>query len=280
MCNLCWNDKYVVEYAYSGSTLLGERVDGQWLAHPYGFGLLERGDMGQQWSWRGDLVATLNPADSGQSPAMAPIADAYGDLVSGSPEVYGWNGGWGYRSEPNTGGLQKVGVRWYDPYTGRFLQKDPWLGSVSAPLTLNAYGYCVNNPIQHVDPTGAIIDTLIDLGCIIYDAYHGDWVGVIIGAIALLIPGLSGPALKAVKEAVEEAIGKAVKYIEKSGSVGKGGRNSVKIKFKIPGSNDVVEVRLDGPSPGGGHHDYWHIHFTYRGKKYGPIILPDFPGID
>ncbi len=143
--------------AYSGSTLLGERVDGQWLAHTYGFGLLERGDVGQQWSWRGDLVATLNPADSVQSPAMAPRTDAYGDLVSGSPEVYGWNGGWGYRSEPNTGGLQKVGVRWYDPYTGRFLQKDPWLGSVYAPLTLNAYGYCVNDPVSGVDPTGRII---------------------------------------------------------------------------------------------------------------------------
>ncbi len=147
----------VVEYAYSGSTLLGERVDGQWLAHTYGFGLLERGDVGQQWSWRGDLVATLNPADSVQSPAMAPITDAYGDLVSGSAEVYGWNGGWGYRSEPNTGGLQEVGVRWYDPYTGRFLQKDPWLGSVYAPLTLNAYAYCLNDPVNAVDPTGKIV---------------------------------------------------------------------------------------------------------------------------
>ncbi len=88
---------------------------------------------------------------------MAPIADAYGDLVSGSPEVYGWNGGWGYRNEPNTGGLQKVGVRWYDPYTGRFLQKDPWLGSVFTPLTLNAYVYCLNDPVNAVDPTGKIV---------------------------------------------------------------------------------------------------------------------------
>ncbi len=150
----------VVEYAYSGSTLLGERVDGQWLAHTYGFGLLERGDVGQQWSWRGDLVATLNPADSGQSPAMATITDAYGDLVFGSPEVYGWNGGWGYRSEPNTGGLQKVGVRRYDPYTGRFLQKDPWLGLLVAPLTLNAYSYCVNSPIITIDATGEELITI------------------------------------------------------------------------------------------------------------------------
>ncbi|OYT74856.1 MAG: hypothetical protein CFK49_06340 [Armatimonadetes bacterium JP3_11] len=37
---------------------------------------------------------------------------------------------------------------------GRFLQKDPWLGSLYAPLTLNGYGYCVNDPIQWIDPDG------------------------------------------------------------------------------------------------------------------------------
>ncbi|MCW5933154.1 MAG: hypothetical protein KIT45_02500 [Fimbriimonadia bacterium] len=80
--------------------------------------------------------------------------DAFGDLISGTIPVVGWNGDWDYRSEANTGGLQKVGVRWYDPQIGRFLQQDPWLGSVYAPLTLNAYGYCVNDPLQFVDPDG------------------------------------------------------------------------------------------------------------------------------
>lgn len=46
-----------------------------------------------------------------------------GDLVSGGREVYDWNGAWGYRNELFTGGLQKVGVRWYDPAVGRFLQE-------------------------------------------------------------------------------------------------------------------------------------------------------------
>jgi len=68
--------------------------------------------------------------------------------------VYAWNGAWGYRNELNTGGLQKVGVRWYDSVVGRFLQTDPWLGSVYAPLTLNVYGYCVNDPVGFVDPSG------------------------------------------------------------------------------------------------------------------------------
>ena len=117
----------------------------------YGLDMLQRGEVNQYWNWRGDLAAT----NSASLPAQpAPVFDAFGDLVSGSPEVYAWNGGWGYRYEAGTGGLVKVGVRWYDPAVGRFLQKDPWLGDVRQPLTLNAYGYCENDPVNYTDPTG------------------------------------------------------------------------------------------------------------------------------
>jgi len=72
-------------------------------------------------------------------------------------QVYDWNGAWLYRNElVETGGLVQVGVRWYDPVVGRFLQKDPWLGSLYAPLTLNAYAYCVNDPVGWVDPSGYV----------------------------------------------------------------------------------------------------------------------------
>jgi len=96
-----------------------------------------------------------------------PITDAFGDWVSGVRTTYDWNGGWGYRNEPDTGGLQKVGVRWYDPYTGRFLQQDPWLGSVSIPLTLNAYAYCVNDPVNAVDPSGKILKLLLVVALVV-----------------------------------------------------------------------------------------------------------------
>jgi hypothetical protein len=46
-------------------------------------------------------------------------------------------------------------VRWYDPAVGRFLQVDPWLGDIYQPLTLNGYGYCVNDPVNAVDPSFA-----------------------------------------------------------------------------------------------------------------------------
>jgi RHS repeat-associated protein len=105
----------------------------------------------KHWSFRGDLVATSDP-NGVYLPA--PLTDAFGDSVLGARQTYDWNGAWGYRNETLTGGLQKVGVRWYDPTVGRFLQQDPWLGDIYAPLTLNAYGYCVNDPLQLVDPDG------------------------------------------------------------------------------------------------------------------------------
>ncbi|CUU35885.1 MAG: RHS repeat-associated core domain-containing protein [Armatimonadetes bacterium] len=87
--------------------------------------------------------------------------------VNGSPYTYAWNGVWGYRYEAHTGGLVKVGVRWYDPAIGRFLQKDPWLGTVALPLTLNAYGYCVNNPVSAADPAGRELTFVDGLGLLI-----------------------------------------------------------------------------------------------------------------
>ena len=154
----------VVEYLYSGDTLVAERANGgEWVYYGFGGAMYQQvssvGAEFKHWSLRGDLVAT-----SGSSGGFtaAPLTDAFGDLVNGSRQTYDWNGAWGYRNEALTGGLQKVGVRWYDPTVGRFLQQDPWLGSIYAPLTLNAYGYCVNDPLQLVDPSGRILKAVID----------------------------------------------------------------------------------------------------------------------
>jgi RHS repeat-associated protein len=90
----------------------------------------------QHWNLRGDLVATSGPSSVF---AATPLTDAFGDTVNGSRQTYDWNGAWGYRNEALTGELQKVGVRWYDPTVGGFLQPDPWLGDIYAPLTSNRY---------------------------------------------------------------------------------------------------------------------------------------------
>jgi RHS repeat-associated protein len=150
-----------VVYLYSGDTLVAE---GSWQSSNeplqwvyYGFGgamyrqVSNAGAEFKHWSLRGDLAATSSPT-SGYSPA--PITDAFGDLVNGNRQTYDWNGAWGYRNEALTGGLQKVGVCWYDPVVGRFLQMDAWLGQIHEPLALNSYSYCVNEPLGNIDPDG------------------------------------------------------------------------------------------------------------------------------
>ncbi|GBC93211.1 hypothetical protein HRbin15_01700 [bacterium HR15] len=106
-------------------------------------------------------------------------------------QVYDWNGAWLYRNElTETGGLVQVGVRWYDPAVGRFLQQDPWLGSVYAPLTLNAYVYCLNDPVNAVDPSGErafVVRLLIMLGIAIASPADEILIGV-----GLIVVGLVG----------------------------------------------------------------------------------------
>jgi RHS repeat-associated protein len=152
-----------VVYLYSGDTLVaeGSRQSSneplQWVYYGFGSAMYQQvssaGDEFKHWNLRGDLAATSSPT-SGYSPA--PITDAFGDLVNGNRQTYDWNGAWGYRNEALTGGLQKVGVRWYDPAVGRFLQQDPWLGDIYEPLTSNRYIYCTNDPINWLDCSGLI----------------------------------------------------------------------------------------------------------------------------
>jgi RHS repeat-associated protein len=47
-------------------------------------------------------------------------------------------------------GLSHVGARQYDSFTGRFLNRDP-IGFAGG---LNLYGYCDNDPVNAVDPSG------------------------------------------------------------------------------------------------------------------------------
>lgn len=51
-------------------------------------------------------------------------------------------------------GLYYLRARYYEPTTGRFISKDTYEGTLTNPLTLNLYTYCLNNPIRYLDPTG------------------------------------------------------------------------------------------------------------------------------
>ncbi len=57
--------------------------------------------------------------------------------------------------------------RYYDPQTGKYITVDPigfWGG-------INLYGYVGNNPTIFVDPEGLVLDTILDIGFILYDLH-------------------------------------------------------------------------------------------------------------
>ncbi|SEE03418.1 RHS repeat-associated core domain-containing protein [Streptomyces misionensis] len=95
----------------------------------------------------GDIALQL-PADSSAAPTVLDY-DEYGNPRTDQPATrYGWVGGKQRSSETPTG-LILMGVRLYNPGTGRFLSTDPVPGG-----SANAYEYCNGDPINHFDLDG------------------------------------------------------------------------------------------------------------------------------
>ncbi|MEX3107202.1 MULTISPECIES: DNRLRE domain-containing protein [unclassified Streptomyces] len=98
-------------------------------------------------SIHGDVALQL-PLDTSKAP-LALDADEYGNPRAGqAPARYGWLGAKQRSSETLTG-LTLMGVRLYNPATGRFLSTDPVYGG-----NANSYEYCTADPINCYDLDG------------------------------------------------------------------------------------------------------------------------------
>jgi RHS repeat-associated protein len=91
-------------------------------------------------------------SDSSGAKTDALETDAFGMTVSvvGTPvgaRPFGFAARHGYQTDSDTG-LQRLGHRFYDPSTGRFLSRDPIRAGY------NWYAYCENDPVNAVDPEG------------------------------------------------------------------------------------------------------------------------------
>ncbi|MFD5589649.1 DNRLRE domain-containing protein [Streptomyces sp. NPDC127063] len=95
----------------------------------------------------GDVTLQL-PADTSVAPTVLD-ADEYGNPRAGQPAArYAWLGS-KQRSDETVSGLTLMGMRLYDPSTGRFLSVDPVRGG-----SANAYEYAAGDPVNGYDLDG------------------------------------------------------------------------------------------------------------------------------
>lgn len=94
--------------------------------------------------------------------------------------------------------MYDFGDRWYSVALRRWISRDP-LGEDGG---INLYSFCENDPVNKFDPNGCIpLDTIWDIGNIIYDICVGDDVALAADTAALMLPYVPAGSTKLVKAA-------------------------------------------------------------------------------
>jgi len=132
-------------------------------------------------------------------------------------------------------------ARWYDSLSGRFNRMDPFPGNNQDPQSLHKYLYCHANPVNAIDPSGAmtyaaqltvadVIGQLIVAYCpyvmagllilttvatlaLIYELTH-EYIAAGLTAVASVIMSNTKVVVKAINDAAK-ALGRTVKQLQK-----------------------------------------------------------------
>ncbi|HEY1620975.1 MAG TPA: RHS repeat-associated core domain-containing protein [Streptosporangiaceae bacterium] len=102
---------------------------------------------------QGTNVATVSAANLAETRRYY---DPYGNPRGSAPSS--WPDNLGFLDQPadTSSGLTLLGVRQYDPVTGRFLDVDPVL-EASDTRQMGGYAYAADNPASNADPSGAMV---------------------------------------------------------------------------------------------------------------------------
>ncbi len=146
------------------------------LEKSYTLGLAQRTGEGEVKYFHTDHLGTTQAmTDASQTPEPRIVYTAFGEVISTSspPDTrYQYAGDKGYESFTVVPFLH-VGARWYDPASGRFLQRDP-MGTRAWP---NVYEYAASKPTRAADPTGRWTVQLGIGGSVILGPFTNSYVG-------------------------------------------------------------------------------------------------------
>lgn len=124
-------------------------------------------------------------------------------------------------------GIDYFGFRYYDPELGRFITRDP-SGYPDGP---NNYLYCLNSPVNKIDPLGLVIETLWDaanaaLGFTMavqnvragnYGDAIIDTMGAVLDTITIFVPCVPGGASTGIRVLRgAEKVNEAAKVVDKA----------------------------------------------------------------
>lgn len=114
--------------------------------------LARKGPEGKVYYHQDGLGSTLAITDWTGQVLNKYTYDAYGEVTSSQESVYNSILFTGEMQDQS--GLIYLRARYYDPTSGRFTVEDTLFGDLENPLTQNLYAYCLNNPVNYVDPSG------------------------------------------------------------------------------------------------------------------------------
>ena len=170
---------YTISGAMPGVTITEER------SFELGVGVVEdpAGTPTKEF-FHGDLIGTTrHVSDVTGAKTDAVVYTAFGERVTGTNHRYGYAGAHGYQTDDSGDSpFLHVGHRYYDPATGRFLQRDP----IGIRGGTNAYEYGSNSPAAFVDSDGTepiLVAGVIITGIGIFIAWNSS--GCTHGAVQL-----------------------------------------------------------------------------------------------
>ncbi len=163
-------DGVPTNYTLDLNNSLTQVLDDENATYLYGLGRIGAYEPDGYWQYYlGDALGSVRQTtDAVNAITMTRSYAPFGAVTSsaGDRRPFGFTG-----EENDLTELVYLRARYYDPNTGRFINRDSYAGSLTNPASQHRYTYTENNPVNYTDPSGHYIDTIIDVGFIVFDIY-------------------------------------------------------------------------------------------------------------